>query len=76
MILGQLVNNLLSWLFVLVGYTTPLGIIFGLIGLTGFVEITRFERGTSFYYRLNPVTKIVLGPVSYTHLTLPTKRIV
>jgi energy-coupling factor transport system permease protein len=45
----------------LVGYSTPLGIIFGLIGLTGFVEITRFEKGTSFYYRLNPVTKIVLG---------------
>ncbi|PSN95866.1 hypothetical protein B9Q06_04630 [Candidatus Marsarchaeota G2 archaeon ECH_B_2] len=61
MILGQLVDNLLSWLFVLVGYTTPLGIIFGLIGLTGFVEITRFEKGRSLYYQLNPVTKIVLG---------------
>ncbi len=66
MILGQLADSLLSWLFVLVGFTGPLVIVFGLIGLTGFVEITRFESGTSFYYRLNPVTKIVLGLVVTT----------
>lgn len=58
--------NVLSWLFVLFGYTAPFIVIFGLIGLTGFMEITRFEKGTSFYYRMNPVTKIVLGLVVTT----------
>jgi energy-coupling factor transport system permease protein len=66
LILYSLFENVLSWLFVLLGYATPLGIIFGLIGLTGFVEITRFEKGDSFYYKLNPVTKIVIGLVVTT----------
>nr|WP_281360027.1 energy-coupling factor transporter transmembrane protein EcfT [Metallosphaera tengchongensis] len=32
-----------------------------MIGITGFVEITRYERGTSLYYRLNPLTKVLFG---------------
>ncbi|MEM3671256.1 MAG: energy-coupling factor transporter transmembrane component T [Thermoprotei archaeon] len=65
-LLSTLLVNVLSWLFVLFGYSAPLIVIFGAIGLTGFMEITRFEKGTTFYYRLNPVTKIVLGLVVTT----------
>lgn len=36
----------------------PVYIVFGLIGLSGLKEITRYEGHDSFYYRLNPVTKI------------------
>lgn len=31
---------------------------FGAIGLTGFRTITQYEKHNSFYYRLNPLTKI------------------
>lgn len=36
----------------------PLYLIFGYIGLTGFRDISRYEAHDTFYYRLNPLTKI------------------
>ena len=55
---APLVDTLISWAFFLFGVTLPLVIVLKVIGLTGFQEITRFERHTSFYYKLNPITKI------------------
>jgi energy-coupling factor transport system permease protein len=45
-------------LFFVFGVTLPFILILKVIGLNGFKEITRFERHASFYYRLNPITKI------------------
>ncbi len=49
----------LGYVIFLLGATVPIYIAFGLIGLTGFREITRFQSHSSFYYRLNPATKIL-----------------
>jgi len=49
----------LEWLLFLLGAVVPIYIAFGLVGLTGFREITRYEAHGSFYYRLNPATKIL-----------------
>ncbi len=38
-------------------------IVLALIGIKGFVEITRYESGNTFFYKLNPITKVVLGIV-------------
>lgn len=43
----------------LAGAVVPVYIAFGLIRLTGFRTITRYEPNDSFYYTLNPTTKIV-----------------
>jgi energy-coupling factor transport system permease protein len=48
-----------GWLVFLLGATIPIYIAFGIIGLSGFRELTRYERHDSFYYRLNPATKIL-----------------
>jgi energy-coupling factor transport system permease protein len=49
----------LGWLVFVLGAVVPIYIAFGLIGLSGFREITRYENHGSFYYRLNPATKIL-----------------
>jgi len=43
----------------LVGATVPIYIAFGLVGLSGFRELTRYQAHNSFYYALNPATKIL-----------------
>jgi len=48
-----------QWLVFLLGAVVPVYIAFGLVGLTGFREITRYEPHDAFYYRLNPATKIL-----------------
>lgn len=53
-----LVSNVGSILLFVFGIATPLYLIFGTIGLTGFREISRYEEHNTFYYRLNPLTKI------------------
>ena len=49
----------LEWAIFFLGAAVPVYIAFGLIRLSGFREITRYEKNDSFYYRLNPVTKIL-----------------
>jgi energy-coupling factor transport system permease protein len=53
------IPTLVSWLFLIFGVTLPFVLVLRVIGLTGFQQITRFEKHDTFYYRLNPVTKIV-----------------
>jgi energy-coupling factor transport system permease protein len=53
-------ENVFSIFLFLFGLAFPLIILFGLIGLTGLREVTRYEKHDSFYYRLNPITKIAL----------------
>ena len=48
-----------DYLVFLVGATVPIFIAFGLVGLTGFRELTRYQAHNSFFYRLNPATKIL-----------------
>jgi energy-coupling factor transport system permease protein len=52
-------QTLASWIFLIFGVTLPFILVLKVIGITGFQQITRFEKHSSFYYRLNPVTKIV-----------------
>ncbi|MDG6983814.1 MAG: energy-coupling factor transporter transmembrane protein EcfT [Nitrososphaerota archaeon] len=47
-----------EWALFLVGAAVPVYIVFGLIGLAGLREITRYESYDSVYYRLNPATKL------------------
>jgi len=57
LLLGENVFSILLFLF---GLAFPIIILLGLIGLTGLREVTRYEKNDSFYYRLNPITKIAL----------------
>jgi energy-coupling factor transport system permease protein len=50
------VGSLALFLF---GIVAPLYLIFGAIGLSGFRDISRYEDAHTFYYRLNPLTKII-----------------
>ncbi|MDG6954138.1 MAG: energy-coupling factor transporter transmembrane protein EcfT [Nitrososphaerota archaeon] len=47
-----------SWVLFLFGLAFPIYLIFGYMGLTGFKDLTRYEEAKTFYYRLNPLTKI------------------
>ena len=48
----------LDYLIFLLGALVPIYILFGIIGLSGLRTITRYELHDSFYYRLNPATKL------------------
>jgi energy-coupling factor transport system permease protein len=48
-----------EYLVFLLGAVVPVYIVFGVIGLSGLRRITRYEVHDSFYYRLNPGTKVV-----------------
>ena len=50
--------NVGSWFLFIFGLAFPLYLIFGAMGLTGFRTIAQYEEHDTFYYRLNPVTKI------------------
>ena len=58
---GIIFVNIFSWLLISFGVGLPLLFVLKAIGLSGFKEITRFEKHESFYYRLNPVTKIAMS---------------
>jgi len=58
-VLDVLVSNVGSLFLFLFGIVAPIYLIFGAIGLTGFRDISRFEEAHTFYYRLNPLTKIL-----------------
>ena len=58
-----IIVNVISWLLLLWGITLPIYLLLWAIGLTGFRQVTRFERYDTFYYKMNPGTKIVLGLV-------------
>jgi|ECHvirMinimDraft_2_1075157.scaffolds.fasta_scaffold00289_5 energy-coupling factor transport system permease protein len=57
----DLVNQVVSWFLIFYGTTFPILVITVLVGITGFIEITRYERGRSFLYRLNPLSKLAFG---------------
>jgi energy-coupling factor transport system permease protein len=48
-----------SWFLVVFGILGPLFLIFGYIGLTGFRTLSQYQKHNTFYYRLNPLTKII-----------------
>ncbi|MBB5254452.1 energy-coupling factor transporter transmembrane component T family protein [Sulfurisphaera ohwakuensis] len=60
---NPITQNIISWYLVLFGIALPVLLIFWWIGLKGFVELTKYEKGESFLYRLNPITKILFGIV-------------
>ncbi|MDG7008861.1 MAG: energy-coupling factor transporter transmembrane protein EcfT [Nitrososphaerota archaeon] len=51
---------LAEWTLFFAGAAVPVYIVFGLIGLSGLREITRYESHSSVYYRLNPATKLAV----------------
>jgi energy-coupling factor transport system permease protein len=56
--IGTLLPLPLEYLLFFLGAVVPIYILFGLIGLSGLRTITRYELHDSFYYRLNPATKL------------------
>jgi energy-coupling factor transport system permease protein len=62
-LLGVVYINAGSWVLFLFGLAAPLYLIFGYMGLTGFKDLTLYEEGHTFYYRLNPLTKIAFTVV-------------
>lgn len=58
LVLSPALGEALGWLVFIAGAAVPVYLVFGLIGLDGLREITRYERHDSFYYGLNPATKI------------------
>ena len=61
--MNWLIVNLISWMLFFFGAAFPILIVLRVIGLTGFMRITRFESYHTFYYRMNPSIKIMLGLV-------------
>jgi energy-coupling factor transport system permease protein len=57
--MADFVAQVLGWLVFLAGAAVPVYLVFGLVGLAGLREITRFQRGDSLYYGLNPGTKLL-----------------
>ena len=62
-ILTVLFANVGSLLLFLFGVVAPLYLLLGAIGLTGFREVSRYDKYDSFYYKLNPLTKISLAVI-------------
>ncbi len=61
--MNLLIVNVISWLLFFFGAAFPILIMLKAIGLTGFMKVTRFENYHTFYYRMNPAVKIILGIV-------------
>lgn len=53
----------ISWFLFFYGVALPVLLIFWLIGLKGFAELTRYETGNTFLYKMNPLTKVLFGIV-------------
>ncbi|AWR97924.2 energy-coupling factor transporter transmembrane protein EcfT [Acidianus sulfidivorans JP7] len=58
-----IIQNVLSWILFFYGVVFPILLLLSVLGLRGFLEITRYESGKTFLYKLNPLTKIVFGIV-------------
>lgn len=58
---SSLIWQSVSLYLVFFGTVLPFYILLGVVGLRGFMRVTRFETGSSLLYRLNPLTKLVLG---------------
>ena len=59
MAIGGLASVPVEYLIFFLGAVVPVYIVFGAIGLSGLRTLTRYEVHDSFYYRLNPGTKVV-----------------
>jgi len=55
---GILASAPVEYLIFFLGAVVPIYIVFGVIGLSGLRRLTRYELNDSFYYRLNPGTKV------------------
>lgn len=64
--MNSLVDQIISWIIALYGSAVPALLVIFLIGITGLKEITRYETGNTFMYKLNPVTKVILTIVVMT----------
>lgn len=58
---NPITQEIISWFLFFFGVGLPIAFIFWLIGLKGFIELTRFEKGSTFLYKMNPLTKILFG---------------
>ena len=59
--MNYLLNEVISWLIFLFGIAGPFYLILRAIGIRGFKEITSYEPHTTFFYRMNPLVKIVFS---------------
>lgn len=59
--MNYIIVNIISWLFYFYGVGIPLILVIWVMGLAGLREITRFEKYKTFYYKLNPIAKLVFA---------------
>ncbi|MCL4345932.1 MAG: energy-coupling factor transporter transmembrane protein EcfT [Candidatus Thermoplasmatota archaeon] len=59
----SLLDTAISWLLFVFGVSIPFYLILGAIGISGFREITSYEKYDTFYYNLNASIKILLSVV-------------
>ncbi|EZQ02041.1 MULTISPECIES: energy-coupling factor transporter transmembrane protein EcfT [Acidianus] len=60
---NPLSQNIISWVIFFYGVALPILLILWIIGLKGFMEITKYEKGKGFLYKMNPITKLMLSVV-------------
>lgn len=58
-----LTQNIISLFLFFYGVALPIGLLLTVVGLKGLMEITRYESGKTFLYKLNPLTKVFFGIV-------------
>ena len=59
--MNYLLIEAISWLIFLFGLAGPFFLILRAIGIRGFKEITGYEPYNTFFYRMNPLVKILLS---------------
>lgn len=59
--MDYLLTDAISWLIFLFGVAGPFYLILGAIGIGGFKEITGYEPHDTFFYRMNPLVKIIFS---------------
>lgn len=60
---NPITQQVISWLLFFYGVAFPVILLLYVIGLKGFMEITRYESGSTFLYKMNPVTKVLFSVV-------------
>jgi energy-coupling factor transport system permease protein len=50
----------ISWFIFIFGAAGPIFIILAFIGIRGFMQITKFEKGNGILYKMSPLTKLIL----------------
>ena len=57
--MNTILETIISWFLVLFGVSFPIYLLFKVIGIRGFENLTKYVEGKTFFHRLNPLTKLI-----------------